>query len=191
MDLPAPLLQRFDQFAAAATGSVVVEPLRGRCVGLAALLVLAVLQPQVAPHQSGRQMAGFCISVCAICRCIALAQGHHLAPGLEVGFAIAAPHRQWCGGWIGLRQQLGHFIAQHRQQAGGEQAALQQLRQAMELLRQLRWGQPPAARQQPEQWLQPWFVQILGEPFDVVLPAEAALQQALLQGCFQINQRHR
>ena len=92
---------------------------------------------------------------------------------------------------IGLRQQLGHFIAQHRQQAGGEQAALQQLRQTMELLRQLRRGQPPAARQQPEQWLQPWFVQILGEPFDVVLPAEAALQQALLQRCFQINQRHR
>ena len=59
LDLPAPLLQRFDQFAAAAAGSVVVEPLRGSGVGLAALLVLAVLQPQVVPHQSGRQMAGF------------------------------------------------------------------------------------------------------------------------------------
>ena len=46
-------------------------------------------------------MAGFGISASAISRSIALAQGHHLAPGLEVGFAIAAPYRQWCGGLIG------------------------------------------------------------------------------------------
>ena len=77
---------------------------------------------------------------------------------------------------------MGYFIAKHRQQAGGEQAALQELSQAMKLLGELRWGQTPAARQEPKQWLQPWFVQVLGEPFDVVLPAEPALQQALLQG---------
>ena len=177
-DLPAPLLQRFDQLAAAAPGGMVVQPLRGCTVGLAAPLVLAVMQPQVVPHQPRCQMAGFGLSIYGISRRIALAEGHHLAPGLEAGFTSAAPSLQWCGGLIRLRQQLGHFIPQHCQQAGGEQAALQQLSQAMELLRQLRWGQPPAARQEPEQWLQPWFVQVLDKPFDVVLPAQTALQQA-------------